>query len=963
MVTFRRVSEVEMGRCLVMDVSVRGQNLRLINIYGPQSERERKRLFTEIKPFLFTAQEVVFGDVPPKGKGIWRLNSLLLEEESVRQSFRDFFQAQVTLLDCCSSRSEWWEMVKRRAVGLFKNIAKKRAFGKYVTYQRLRRKLEIAVSGDGDPGEIKRIKDLLRKSQYDRHASLLLERDYGKSHSPDPYQNCKQSVAVKVVYGLKDSTGSLVQSRAGILEIVRSFYAELLGSRPLDETEMESFLCDIPGLVNLDVPLAFLTERISAEEVAKAIEQLAIKKTPGPDGLTAEFYKVFKDILAPELAEVYNRSLAEDELPPSMRESAVILLSKGKDSSRIENWRPISLLNVDRKILAKIIFWRLSQVANEVVAYADDVTVVVSGQEEAEGVCAEIARYSLASGSKINQDKCEIFWMGKENESFLLPVSFPAPKEKIKVLGIEFGPGDYGHQNWESRLKCAEAKVVRWKAEAHMASKELTAILKEQGRPKWDNKVQYLLTCIGFAVGLGNVWRFPYLCQTYGGGAFLIPYGIALVLQGIPLFHLELAVGQRLRRGSIGAWNTVSPYLGGIGIASLLVSFLVGIYYNTIIAWILWYFFNSFQNPLPWSFCPTGFNDTGDFEECAKSSTVNYFWYRKTLNITSNINENGNLQWWMVISLATAWGAVYLCTIKGIKSTGKAVYVTSTFPYIVLTIFLIRGITLPGAIDGLKYLFTPDIQILLDPQVWLAAATQIFFSLSLGFGGLIAFSSYNPEKNDCEKDAVTIAVINSMSSLYASIPIFSILGFKAKNAYWDCLDRNIVSLLDEFDISESNLTRDNYSMEFNSLNSTYPERIRDLNLKECNLQHFLDQSASGPGLAFIVFTEAIIQMPGSQAWAILFFIMLFSLGLSSMFGNIEGVLTPVLDLNIFPKSVPVEAVSGLICLISFAASVIFTMGSGNYWLQIFDEFTGSLTLLIVVFFEVTAVTFVYGIER
>ncbi|XP_066440783.1 sodium-dependent neutral amino acid transporter B(0)AT3-like [Eleutherodactylus coqui] len=485
----------------------------------------------------------------------------------------------------------------------------------------------------------------------------------------------------------------------------------------------------------------------------------------------------------------------------------------------------------------------------------------------------------------------------------------------------------------------------------------------DRERPKWDNKVQYLLTCIGFAVGLGNVWRFPYLCQTYGGGAFLIPYGIALILEGIPLFHLELAIGQRLRRGSIGVWTAISPYFGGVGIVSLLVSFLVGVYYNTVIAWILWYFFNSFQDPLPWSYCHTNLNITGDDEECAQSGPVNYFWYRKTLNITSSIKTNGDLQWWMVVSLAAAWGAVYLCIIRGIQSSGKVVYVTSTFPYVVLTIFLIRGFTLPGAIDGLQYLFTPDLAILMNPRVWLDAATQIFFSLSLGFGGLIAFSSYNPEQNDCQKDAVTIALINSMSSLYASIPIFCILGFKAKTNYWQCLDRNIISLMNEFDLSELNITRDNYRESFEILNSSHTERILHLKMKECNLNEFLDQSASGTGLAFIVFTEAIIQMPGSQVWAILFFIMLFSLGLSSMFGNIEGVLTPVLDLQIFPKWIPIEAISGLICLISFAFSLIFTMGSGNYWLQIFDTFTGSLTLLVVVFFEVMVVTHVYGIDR
>ncbi|CAC5412920.1 SLC6A15S [Mytilus coruscus] len=123
-------------------------------------------------------------------------------------------------------------------------------------------------------------------------------------------------------------------------------------------------------------------------------------------------------------------------------------------------------------------------------------------------------------------------------------------------------------------------------------------------RESWDNKVQYLLAVVGFAVGLGNVWRFPYLAQKNGGGAFLIPYVIMLAIEGIPLFYLELAVGQRLRKGAIGAWNEVSPFLGGIGIACCFVSFWVALYYNTIIAWCLYYLVLSFRATLPWAACP-----------------------------------------------------------------------------------------------------------------------------------------------------------------------------------------------------------------------------------------------------------------------------------------------------------------------------------------------------------------------
>uniref|UniRef100_A0A8C5EJ65 Transporter n=1 Tax=Gouania willdenowi TaxID=441366 RepID=A0A8C5EJ65_GOUWI len=482
-------------------------------------------------------------------------------------------------------------------------------------------------------------------------------------------------------------------------------------------------------------------------------------------------------------------------------------------------------------------------------------------------------------------------------------------------------------------------------------------------RPKWDNKVQYLLTCIGFAVGLGNVWRFPYLCQIYGGGAFLIPYLIALVFEGLPLLYLELAIGQRLRRGSIGVWTSISPLLGGVGIASLVVSFLVGLFYNTILAWVLWYFFHSFQNPLPWSQCPLNESRTSYNTECEKSTPVNYFWYRETLNVTADIEDSGSLQWWLVVCLASAWSIVFFCFIKGIKSVGKAVYVTATFPYLVLTIFLVRALTLPGATDGLVYLFTPDVSIILkNPQVWLDAATQIFFSLSLAFGGLIAFSSYNPEKNNCERDALLVGVINSATSLYASISIFSILGFKANNGYTACLNENVLVLTNNFELPDQSITVDNYNQWFDYLNQTKPEEVSSLSLKECVLQTFLDQSASGTGLAFIVFTEAVIAMPGSQVWAVLFFVMLFSLGLSSMFGNLEGVLTPLYDMALIPKRIPNAVVTAIVCLISFAVSLIFALGSGNYWVEVFNGYVGSVPLLIIAFFEITGVIYGRGMK-
>uniref|UniRef100_A0A8C6VAU5 Transporter n=1 Tax=Naja naja TaxID=35670 RepID=A0A8C6VAU5_NAJNA len=420
-------------------------------------------------------------------------------------------------------------------------------------------------------------------------------------------------------------------------------------------------------------------------------------------------------------------------------------------------------------------------------------------------------------------------------------------------------------------------------------------ITEDDKRPHWENKTQYLLSCIGFAVGFGNVWRFPYLCHIYGGGAFLIPYVIALMFEGIPIFHLELAIGQFLRKGSIGVWSHISPYLGGIGRLWLIF----GIARIMIIAWVLWYLGNSFKEPLPWSICP---NDANLIKECDHSSESNYFWYRYTLNTSMDITQTGPVLWWLVVSLART------------ESTGKAIYISISFLYITLTAFLIYALTLPGAIQGLFYLFTPDA-ILKNPHMWLDAATQSFFFLSLAFGGHIASSSYNPQKNDCEKDSVIIATV-------------------------DCLT------------STGETQKVRISCKSSFLQSA-PSRVSGLKLKKCDLQHFLDKSASGPGLAFIVFTDVVTRMPGTQIWSILFFLMLFCLGLSSMmFGLIQGILTPFIEIPHVSKYLSKEVSCGTICFTSFF-----------YWIEVFDSYGGSIPLLIISLFELYGIVYVYGLKR
>ncbi|GAB1294867.1 Transporter [Apodemus speciosus] len=477
-------------------------------------------------------------------------------------------------------------------------------------------------------------------------------------------------------------------------------------------------------------------------------------------------------------------------------------------------------------------------------------------------------------------------------ESTSAHASPPPEDEELQPWG---GSGDPGqHPGRPRSTECAQPGVV------------------DKVRPKWGNPLQFLLTCVSYAVGLGNVWRFPYLCQMYGGGSFLVPYVIMLIVEGMPLLYLELAVGQRMRQGSIGAWRTISPYLGGVGIASMVVSFLVSVYYNVINTWALWYLFHSFQDPLPWSVCPLNSNRTGYDEECEKASSTQYFWYRKTLNISPSIQESGGVQWESALCLILAWLIVYLCILRGTESTGKVVYFTATMPLFVLIIYLVRGLTLHGATNGLAYMFTPKIEQLANPKAWINAATQIFFSVGLGCGGLIAFASYNEPSNDCQKDALIVSVINTTSAIFASIVTFSIYGFKATFNYENCLNKVILLLTNSFDLEDGFLTASNLEEVKDYLASTYPDKYSEVfpHIRNCSLESELDTAVQGTGLAFIVYTEAIKNMEVSQLWSVLYFFMLLTLGMGSMVGTGTAILTSLTDSKVISSYLPKEAISG-----------------------------------------------------
>nr|XP_018670759.1 sodium- and chloride-dependent neutral and basic amino acid transporter B(0+)-like isoform X1 [Ciona intestinalis] len=504
---------------------------------------------------------------------------------------------------------------------------------------------------------------------------------------------------------------------------------------------------------------------------------------------------------------------------------------------------------------------------------------------------------------------------------------------------------------------------------------------ENQDRGNWDNKADYLLSCIGYAVGLGNVWRFPYLAFENGGGAFLIPYIIMLVFAGLPIFFMEVALGQFSSLGPTSVWK-FNPMFKGVGICMVVLSAFVGIYYNVIIAYTVFYFFSSLTSNLPWETCDNWWNNqttcrtsfelvcnlnftgvglnapaasyidsnqaqfrgsgpvyqqvpkeyatnvsvmlgqqNGSSYGCSSffalrgTSASEEYWNKYALRLADDIypSSNGPVNSHLALSLIVAWIVVFYSLIKGIKSSGKVVYFTALFPYVVLLILLIRGATLEGAYDGVQYYIgsQSDLSKLQDAEVWKAAATQIFFSLSAAWGGLIALSSYNKFKNNCFYDAVLVCTVNCGTSLFAGFAIFTVVGHMAHR-----LGRPVNEVVQ-----------------------------------------------SGFGLAFVAYPEAIAQLPVSPLWAILFFLMLFTLGLDSQFTILETVSTAITDS--FPRQFRSRRWQLMLMLsvVMFLLGLVCVTNTGLYWVNLIDHYAAGWGLLFVAVMELFGVCYIYGGNR
>ncbi|KFO94577.1 Sodium-dependent serotonin transporter, partial [Buceros rhinoceros silvestris] len=264
-------------------------------------------------------------------------------------------------------------------------------------------------------------------------------------------------------------------------------------------------------------------------------------------------------------------------------------------------------------------------------------------------------------------------------------------------------------------------------------------------------------------------------------GAFLIPYTLMAVFGGVPLFYMELALGQFHRTGAIPVWKCICPIFKGIGFAICIIGLYVSFYYNTIIAWALYYLYSSFSGTLPWASCDNPWN-TPHCTNYLGGSNVTWTNFSRspaeefyTAGVPGSRLSRGDAlgrSWSPLLCLFLIFTIVYFSLWKGVKTSGKVVWVTATLPYAVLLVLLVRGATLPGAWRGVVFYLRPDWGKLLSTAVWVDAAAQIFFSLGPGFGVILALASYNHFHNNCYRDALVTSAVNCLTSFLSGFVIF-----------------------------------------------------------------------------------------------------------------------------------------------------------------------------------------------
>lgn len=402
-------------------------------------------------------------------------------------------------------------------------------------------------------------------------------------------------------------------------------------------------------------------------------------------------------------------------------------------------------------------------------------------------------------------------------------------------------------------------------------------------RESWSARSGFIIAAIGSAVGLGNIWRFPYVAYENGGGAFLIPYLIAIFAAGLPLLFLDYAVGHKYRKAPPTAYKKLMNS-EALGWWQVMVTLLIGIYYASVLSWAGSYMFYSIGQQ--WG-----------------TDTEKFFF-------TSYLQNGEGLAFGFVptlfIGLVIVWAVVMFILYGGVKKgveLSNKIFIPLLL--ILFSILVVQALRLPGAVDGLNAFFTPNWEAMTNYKVWLAAFGHIFFSLSVGFGIMLTYSSYLKRKTNLTGSGLVVALANSSFEILAGIGIFAALGFMAYSA-----------------------------------GSSVDEVV-----------------SGGIGLAFIAFPKIISSLgAGGDLFGFLFFASLTVAGVTSMVSILQVPIAAFQDKLGWSRKRAVTIIAGGSAIVS---TLLFSTHSAITFVDIIDYFAnnigivggGLLSIILVTWFR------------
>ena len=410
------------------------------------------------------------------------------------------------------------------------------------------------------------------------------------------------------------------------------------------------------------------------------------------------------------------------------------------------------------------------------------------------------------------------------------------------------------------------------------------AELLEERRESWGTRGGFILAAIGSAVGLGNLWGFPYKLYSYGGGAFLIPYIIALLVVGIPVMILEFSIGHYTQRAAPDAFKRGHKRFELVGWWGIILAFIIVTYYPVILAYcvsFLWYSIVGIftGGELPWA--GEGIEGVENAKRFFNET------YLGKVDIEDARFYLGSIRWNIVLPLIITWVSMYFCIFRGVRLVGKIVWLTVPLPWLMLLILTVRGLTLEGSMQGLAYYLDPVWSELAKPITWRYAFGQVFFSLSLAYGIMITYASFLHRKSDLNNNAAIISIADFATSFVAGLAVFATLG----------------------------------GMAFVTQQGDNPVRVEQV-------------AEKGASLAFVAFPYALAQLP-HQAWfSFVFFFALVTLGLDSAFSMTESILASIVDKTGWRRSIVLVVLS----VVGFGLGLIFVTRGGFNWLDTIDGF-------------------------